>query len=732
MLTALRFVAAFPFLFFVPGWLALGATLRFRERPRLPLVEGLLAAVALSLLVTVSAAHALAVAGAFTIGRLFLWVALFSALLAALGGLARGRFLRFSLQGGWARHVLPLALLAVLAWAYYPPARYLWGDADEGVYLVASVEIVEGGGTWFRDDLLARAPQRMRELNLGILVPGFYFESQEDRNPVVSHGFHYMPAFLAAMHAAGGLQASYAGPIFLMLLGLLGFHVLGARFGGPWVALLLTALLGINPATLWFSRISFSEVAAVGMFLAAFGLFAVGFPAPDAPPRPRALRQLYLVVAGALVAVVHIAKIEFIVVPVVMIAFSFVLWSLGLLDRITLAFPVSYAVGFLLAVWFAVTDHHVYFFAQLHNKLIYGPRTLWLVSGFFVAAALFGAVLFHFRKPIRRLALSLPVARLLLWGGGIAVLVGLYLHFLFPAQADWGEEPADRLNALQRWLAFPPDRLATGQRNWRELTFSALGLYLTPLGLLLGVAGLFALLRRRRFLPLVPILLLTLMHTVVILFISGKIDEAGHFHSPGRRFLCISIPGFLLAALLPWFVLPDRPRLRWAGRIFGCALALWLGASFARVSGHFVFYRPWVDTEQHLQRLSRLAPPNIVWVCSGVDDTAMRFTMPLRLWARQEVFLLSQWSKPTDVDYVLGQLEELGYRPIMITGREPTLPGVPPFEVAFQERLGARGRTILDFAETTVNQTRRWLPGKEDCLVWNYRIVLHGISAPGD
>jgi hypothetical protein len=101
------------------------------------------------------------------------------------------------------------------------------------------------------------------------------------------------------------------------------------------------------------------------------------------------------------------------------------------------------------------------------------------------------------------------------------------------------------------------------------------------------------------------------------------------------------------------------------------------------------------------------------------------------MWTRQPAYFLSQWSKPSDVDFVLGELESLGYAPVLITTREPDQPDVPPYEVAFQERLGARGRTFLDFAETTVNQTRRNLPAKEDCLVWNYRVYLHGISAPG-
>ena len=125
---------------------------------------------ALSVLVTTSASHALAVLGAFTFGRLFLWVGLFSALLAALGGLHRGRFVRFTLDGRWVSQLAPCALLGVFAAVYLPPCQYLWGDADEGVYAAASVGIVKTGGLWFQDDLLARLPQKMRELNLGILV----------------------------------------------------------------------------------------------------------------------------------------------------------------------------------------------------------------------------------------------------------------------------------------------------------------------------------------------------------------------------------------------------------------------------------------------------------------------------------------------------------------------------------------------------------------------------------
>jgi len=716
-----------PALFLLPGHLA--SVIAFRSlRPdrRVPLVEGLFGAVTLSLLLTTAAAHGLGEAGVYSAKNLFLLVGGFSALLFAVAGLTRSPLFPYSLRGGAVRNGAPFLLLGLLAWLYLPPCQYLWGDADEGTYMNASVRLDREGSLWFTDPLLAELPPEIKAAHSGLFISGFYIADMEQRGPITPHGFHFLPAFLAAMQACGGLEAGFHGPTLLVLVSIWGLCLITARFAGPWPGLLVAGLLGLNPLSVWFSRLPFGEVQAETLLVSGFALLALGFPREGERP-PLAVSRFQLLLGGLLLGSIHIAKIEFFALPAVVFAFVFLLWALGRLDRRTWPFLAGYLTNAALGGFFALTSHSVYFMAQLGNREIFGPENARIFAGFFVALAAVGLIVWRARARIRARLLRLRAARLVTRAGALTLVAALYLYFGLPAQAEWSERPPGELNALQRALAVRPEMIPDlpGVRSWREITLPALGLYLTGLGVFLGLGGTFLLLRRPDFLPAAPFLAFALAQTAFFLVISGWIDYgAAHFHSPGRRFLNITAAAFLFAALVPFFT-ARRARPLWGA--LGLLVAAWLGFRYFRASSPFFDYRPWPDTLRTIREVARHVPRNAVLIGSLNDPLAGRYLSPLRFLEGRSIFLINAQASPQAVLALLDHVEKRGRIPVFVTGTEENVTGT---ERLLRERLDPRGQVILDQKETTVAQQRLRLPDGRDRMVWEHRLVLHGLSPP--
>jgi hypothetical protein len=718
-----------PVLFFLPGHLASAIAFRsLRPGRRVPLAEGLFGAVTLSLLVTTAAAHGLGEAGVYSARNLYLVVGGFSALLLGVARLTRSPLLPYSLAGGALRNGAPFLLLGVLAWLYLPPSQYLWGDADEGTYMNASVRLARKGSFWFTDPLLAELPPDLKLAHSGLFISGFYIADMEQRGPITPHGFHFMPAYLAAMQACGGLKMGFRGPTLLLLVSIWGLYLLTARFAGAGPGLLVAGLLGLNPLSVWFSRLPFGEVQAETLLVSGFALLALGFPREGERP-PLAASRFRLLLGGLLLGSIHIAKIEFFALPAVVLAFAFVLWALGRLDRRTWPFFAGYLVNAALGAFFALTSHSVYFMAQLGNTEIFGKRNARIFAGFFVALAVLVLVVWRARARIRARVLRLPAARLLTAAGALTLLAAAWLYFVLPAQSAWGERPVAELNALQRALAVPPEMIPEHPelRSWREITLPALGLYLTGVGVFLGFLGTFLLLRRRDFLPAAPFLVFALAQTAFFLVISGWIDYgAAHFHSPGRRFLNITAAAFLFAGLVPFFT-ARRARPLWAA--LGLLVAAWLGTGYFRASSPFFRYRPWPDTLWAIRDVARHVPANAVLIASLNDPLAGRYLSPLHFLEDRSIFLMNAGASTDAVLGLIEHVERRGRLPVFVTGREPDATTTPA-ERLLRERLDPRGQVILDRQETTVAGQRRRLPDETDRIVWGHRLVLHGVSPP--
>ncbi|MBN2492308.1 MAG: hypothetical protein JXQ29_15785 [Planctomycetes bacterium] len=706
-------------LFVVPGHLAV-VVARGRRGPRGDAVASLFVAVLFSVLLTTGISHGLAAAGWFSAPALLALVSLVSLALVAVVIRRRLRVPPGRPDGaGW----LLLGLGVALAFVYFPPAEYVFGDADEGIYANAAVQVNACGGLWFEDELLAGLPPDQRDCHIPFYLKGFYFGDLRARNPVVPHGFHFYTAFLAALVAVGGVSLGLAGPGLLTLLSVWAIYLLASRLAGRWVGLAVALLLGLSPLVVWFARITVAEVLCQTLLLGGGALLVVGWPSG---PRtsPRGLSLLALVVAGLSLGAVHQVKIDFFLLPVAVMIFA-------LLPGVREArgmpgFLAAYVASFALAVFFWFTTHSVYFHAQMRDlaAVVLGwahrrTEASATVSGVMGAAYLGGLIgagllLRRFRTALGRW----PWGRILAATAVLACAGALVLAVLPPVAF---ESPAEPLAEF----AFPYHPEPVGPGRALEFRHGLQGLvsYVTLPGLLAGLGGVFLLLGRRDARPAFVLLALAVAQLAFILVANITIDRGSTYHFHGfRRHLSVTLPVLLLAATVPWFLpvsRPWRPWTRWAG----VGLILVLGVHSIRIAWPHLLQRPWQNVRATLEQLARAAPPGAVWFASADDPLARRWQVPLRFLAGRRTFLVSrQFTGSTAVfDELLGNLARQGRAPVLLVGRSRA-----PWVAAVVAAVGREHARAVAVEEITVDEPPSHIPKAEDFVPWTYTLWVYG------
>ena len=149
------------------GWLPGAVLLRLPvlDRPRraaLSAEERTFWAVVLSLAISLSLVLALAAGHRYSLPRLVAADLLLSVVAAALA--------RFDVRYGPAVRrpglavMLPLGLLLLGLWRFFPPAEYLMGGKDPGVYMNEGIQIAQHGRLVIVDPLVSSVPDFARDL----------------------------------------------------------------------------------------------------------------------------------------------------------------------------------------------------------------------------------------------------------------------------------------------------------------------------------------------------------------------------------------------------------------------------------------------------------------------------------------------------------------------------------------------------------------------------------------
>lgn len=229
--------------------------------------------VVLSLALSLSITLVLAVAGRYSFDRLLIADVGIAGVAAALG--------RFDLRLGGRRPgwvaVIPLLLIALGLWRFFPTAEYIIGGKDPGTYINEGIQIAQRGAITPADPVVASVPNFAR----GLFFPSHerpdYYSSRfmgfflldPDNGRVVGQFPHLFPASIAIGYGLDGLSGARKASAVWAILGLLAVYFAGARLLGRPTAAAAAALLAVHLIEVWFARYPNAEVVMQALLFAA-------------------------------------------------------------------------------------------------------------------------------------------------------------------------------------------------------------------------------------------------------------------------------------------------------------------------------------------------------------------------------------------------------------------------------------------------------------------------------
>jgi len=266
-------------LIYLPGACIFGLPLGGRkQRAALEADERAFWAIIISVTLSTLVALALIAAGVYTLGRLIA-ADLAIAGAAAVTILIHRRHAPADPPAAKPTYaaLLPVVLVLLGLFLFFPSAEYLMGGKDPGTYVNEGIQIAKHGGVTIPDSTLALLPAESRSLfvspdsehiNEGTTFMGF-FVLDISRGTVIGQFPHGYPAWIAIGYGLAGITGALSAVGFWGLLGLLSVYFAAARLVGRLPAFVGAALLAINVATVWFARYPNSELMQQALLFAS-------------------------------------------------------------------------------------------------------------------------------------------------------------------------------------------------------------------------------------------------------------------------------------------------------------------------------------------------------------------------------------------------------------------------------------------------------------------------------
>jgi hypothetical protein len=177
--------------------------------------------------------------------------------------------------------IAPIALLALVCWLHPPPAEYIVGGKDPGVYVNAGIQIAQRGSLIAVDETARSVPAESRSVFFPQYVgqpyysPRFmgFFLLDPAAGTVVDQFPHLYPTAIAIGYSVEGLTGARDVGLIAAALGVLALYFLGTRLAGPSAGAAAAGLLAINVIEVWYARYPNSEMLTQALGLT--GLLAV-------------------------------------------------------------------------------------------------------------------------------------------------------------------------------------------------------------------------------------------------------------------------------------------------------------------------------------------------------------------------------------------------------------------------------------------------------------------------
>jgi hypothetical protein len=445
--------------------------------------------------------------------------------------------------------VVPLALLVLGAWLFFPTAEYIIGGKDPGTYVVEGVQIAQRGSLTYEDPVVASVPPFTRDLffprhegaaEYGLRFMGFFI-TNPDTGSVVGQFPHLFPASIAIGYGIDGLTGALGVVGVWAILGVMAVYFVTARLAGRTTAAAAAALLSIHVVQIWFARYPNSEVAMQALLFAALLANARAHVDGD---------RFFAPVAGVLLGLLLLLRVDA-VLGIAGVAAGLVFAALAG-RRPRASFVVALVLAGIAATAYLLGPMRIY----MQVPIVYAHSLRWWQFGLLVVAAggAVAAVVLGSRSQElrRRVTAWAPVAII-----GFVLVAAAYAYLL--------RRPAGLL------AAHDADALRTFANG-----------YLMVPGLIAALLG-FALLARRSFWR-DPALFTTV--TLFATFFFYKIRIVPEQFWMTRRFLPVVLPGALIFVAAAAF---GGPRGGWRGvrPVRALVAAIFIGllaASYARAS----------------------------------------------------------------------------------------------------------------------------------------------------
>ncbi len=645
-------LVALPIILLVPGYFTLVAFVKVRQRELdWTFPEAMMIVVAISVFIVSLFALLLAELGVFSIYLVLLGIC---AYLITLSVVFRGFLWKDALHftgmprprvGVELAGVVFVTLLAIAL--FVQPFDYVIGGLDSGTYANTGIDIAETGSIIVHDPAAVGLSPAEAELFfgrtgrpwvVGSRLVGFYLKDLETGS-VQPQGFHLFPVWIAILYSLGGVKAGLLATPLFALLGVLSLYFLGKRLFGTHVGVLAAFLLTICVGQIWFARVPLSEMAVQFFMLAGIYLFTLSVDCRS---------RFFAALAGVSLGMVHLAKIEIILLPFSVLGFLLFALAVRKFRREYWYLLGGYLVILVYAILHAAFVANVYAVEVINNTwlpMINGlapgsveliRKVLWGES--FTAndviriAELVAAVLtLGFFGWIAARVL-VPRASILSTGAKEVTRLGLFACVAGLAVYGWFVRPAfTRIDPGLSQMA-----IATQVNNAQSLI--RLGWYISPFGVLLGLAGLAKGIIDELNSKVLFFLVIAVPTSVLLLF--NSFITPVHFWA-GRRFVYIVIPGFLLLAAYALHSLRKGKDIDWKSDIIPTSIAVALMLTLIRPAVPFLRHVEYAGAPAQLGELAAALPDNSVVLFEASLESNM-FSVPLKYLYKKDVRVLGK------------------------------------------------------------------------------------------
>lgn len=354
-----------------------------------------------------------------------------------------------------------LVLVVVAIFFRLPPANYVSGGQDQGVYVNVAAHIVHSGGITAEDRVAARLDGSSAAIVYskenaavnGDFLPGLFQQDPAAGGGLQFQFYHLFPVYMALAGGILGLDTSVYALTFLSILSVLFFHCLALNLSGRTsVAFWATLLLAVNPLHGFFSRFPVSEIPSLCFTLAAAWLLVRSVRLQAADEGNRQAWWDVLLSVGALGCAFLIRMNGFMYIPIILlIGFSACIYvAERSMRRLLVAWSLLANGAYAATVLYGYIYSPIYsgfHLAYAFGKYL-GPHWgFWIVSAWLISLA--GLATLYLAGPQDRT--SIGVRRLAdagrrLFGPLVIVALAMWLYKLYVL--GW----TDRY-ALDPWLA---------------------------------------------------------------------------------------------------------------------------------------------------------------------------------------------------------------------------------------------------------------------------------------